>query len=78
MLLRSERVYLDVLQHELFNKGDPSKFSLDIHLAPFFEGFDPALEFRGFVAEGRRTSLTAYSPWVYDRRIIQHKDALFG
>lgn len=78
LLLRSERIYLDVLQHELFNKGDPEKFSLDVHLAPFFEGFDPALEFRGFVADGKRTSLTAYSPWVYDKRIIDHKDTLLG
>eukprot|EP00128_Syssomonas_multiformis_P014365 Colp12_sorted_trinity150504_noHs@33831 len=74
ILLRSDRIYLDVLQHDLFTKGDPAKFDLDVHVATFYDGFDPALEFRGFVVNGTRSAITAYSPWVYDERIIKNKD----
>mmetsp|Transcript_15996 Transcript_15996/g.28704 ORF Transcript_15996/g.28704 Transcript_15996/m.28704 type:complete len:481 (+) Transcript_15996:192-1634(+) len=78
LLLRSERVYLDVLQHELFIKGDKTReFNLNVHVSPFVESFDPALEFRGFVANHRRTAITAYSPFVFDQRIVKSKDKIW-
>eukprot|EP01104_Vermistella_antarctica_P013546 TRINITY_DN4118_c1_g1_i3.p1 TRINITY_DN4118_c1_g1~~TRINITY_DN4118_c1_g1_i3.p1 ORF type:complete len:450 (-),score=80.24 TRINITY_DN4118_c1_g1_i3:129-1478(-) len=80
LLLRSERIYLDILQHDLFIPGGEEAkrkgFDMDVHVSEFFEGFDPIWEFRGFVADGVRTSLTAYNPWVYDRSICEHKDAI--
>jgi len=80
LLLRSERVYLDILQHELFSKeGSKSGgFNLDVHVSVFEQDFDPALEFRGFVSKNKRTALTAYSPWVYDERIIKGKSSILS
>lgn len=81
LLLRSDRVYVDVLQHALFNcsKGgseaaQSEAFDLQIHVRAFFAGFDPEFEFRGFVVGGKRTALTAYSPWVFEPRIVERKD----
>lgn len=76
LLLRSERVYIDVLQHELFCKGSKvENFNLNVHVAPFVETFDPQLEFRGFVAGGRRAALTTYSPFAYSAQLIPRKRA---
>ena len=66
------------LQHDLFTGSDPEKFDLDIHLTTFFEGFDPAFEFRGFVVENVRSALTAYSPWVYETRIVENKSLIYN
>ncbi|GAB5363689.1 hypothetical protein AAMO2058_000905600 [Amorphochlora amoebiformis] len=78
LLLRSERIYVDILQHELFTKGDKDrKFNLNAHVAPFKETFDPSLEFRGFVAGGKRTAITAYSPFVYDEKIVKEKKKIW-
>lgn len=43
-------------------------FQLALHVTPFCDAFDPNWEFRGFVCKGRRTGLTAYSPWVWEPR----------
>jgi hypothetical protein len=77
VLLRSERAYIDLLQHDLFLKGDKDEnFHLNLHFFPFVgqdEGFDPDWEFRGFVVNGQRTCLTIYSPWVYKPEIVENK-----
>ena len=71
LLLRSDRVYVDILQHELFNKKE--NFKLNVHVAPFIDDLDPCWEFRGFVSNGKKTGLTAYSPWVYDPLLLENK-----
>ena len=71
LFARSDRIYLDILQHELFSKGDKdAAFDLSVHVFEFFTGFDPDWEFRAFCAAGQRTSITAYNPWVYSRDMI--------
>ena len=40
--------------------GGNGGFDLDVHVAPFFSGFDPALEFRGFVVAGKLTLLSLF------------------
>eukprot|EP00455_Lapot_gusevi_P055999 TRINITY_DN9200_c0_g1_i1.p1 TRINITY_DN9200_c0_g1~~TRINITY_DN9200_c0_g1_i1.p1 ORF type:complete len:437 (+),score=94.55 TRINITY_DN9200_c0_g1_i1:114-1424(+) len=77
LLVRSDRVYLDILQHELFAQKNQGKFNLAVHAFEFVDDLDPNWEFRGFVSNGQRTALTAYSPWVYDRRLIENKDAVW-
>lgn len=75
MLARSERVYLDIQHQELFCDGEKEEtFKLKLHLSPFFEGFHPDYEFRGFMSRGVRTALTQYSPWLYDEKIIAHRE----
>ena len=42
LLLRSDRIYLDITAHELFtnggsNAGAEKTFDLSVHVAPFFE-----------------------------------------
>lgn len=76
LLVRSERVYLDILQHELFTTAEGVSFDMDVHVAEFFEEFDPIWEFRGFVCQGKRTALTAYNPWVYDPLICEKKEGI--
>jgi hypothetical protein len=71
LLVRSDRVHLDVQHHELFCEGDKTNsFHLELHVSAFFHDFDPAYEFRGFVSNGQRTALTIYNPWVYDDMLI--------
>ena len=38
LFVRSERIYLDILQHELFCKGNVDKFDLTVHVFEFFKG----------------------------------------
>lgn len=79
LLLRSERVYADLLQAELF-QTQPGKgqFAISVCVSKFFEGIDPNWEFRGFVSKGQRTGLTVYSPWVYTSVMIEHKEAILS
>lgn len=77
LLVRSERIYLDILHHEMFCDGDKdATFNISVHIFEFFSGFDPDLEFRGFVSKGRRTALTIYNPWVYDETIVKNSDKI--
>eukprot|EP00298_Acanthocystis_sp_HF-20_P007283 c16913_g1_i1.p1 GENE.c16913_g1_i1~~c16913_g1_i1.p1 ORF type:complete len:327 (-),score=102.24 c16913_g1_i1:33-926(-) len=75
LLLRSERIYIDILQHELFTQNQ-NNFNLSVHVFEFCHNFDPNWEFRGFVSEGKRTCLTAYNPWVYDKVIVESKEKI--
>jgi hypothetical protein len=83
LLLRSERVYIDILQHDLFlSTSQPDlkeeKFHLNLHLFPFCNDpdFDPDWEFRGFVVDGVRTCLTTYSPFIFSPEISAQKDKI--
>lgn len=92
MLARSDRVYRDILQHTLFNRGGDfadadeaaartaaeRSFALNVHVSEFFDGFDPAFEFRGFVCGGRQACLTAYSPWIYSPAMVRERDAILA
>ena len=81
LLLRSDRVYLDILQHDLFRKTKPgaaSAFDLNIHVSAWFDGFSPSYEFRGFVSAGRRTVLTQYNPWVYEPDMVRNKATILA
>lgn len=89
LLVRSERAYLDILQHELFNMrgcggfeggealADARNFEINVHVTEFFSGFDPDWEFRYFVVDGQRTGLTTYNPWVFVPAIVAHKKEIF-
>ncbi|PRP84149.1 hypothetical protein PROFUN_04140 [Planoprotostelium fungivorum] len=71
LLLRSDRIYVDILQHQLFSaKG---AWDLNVIVSEFFEGFHPDWEFRGFVSGGVRTGLTAYSPFIFERQQVEKK-----
>ncbi|CAF0830003.1 unnamed protein product [Didymodactylos carnosus] len=83
LLLRSDRVYVDILQHELFLQTQPSTskeenatFNLNVIVREFFEGFHPNWEYRGFVSGGIRTGLTAYNPWILDPQQLANKDRI--
>ena len=77
LFVRSDRIYLDILQHDLFAKGNKqTSFDLKIHIFEFFTGFHPDWEFRAFVANGQRTAITLYNPWVYSQDMMQQKDAI--
>mmetsp|Transcript_17272 Transcript_17272/g.51057 ORF Transcript_17272/g.51057 Transcript_17272/m.51057 type:complete len:471 (+) Transcript_17272:220-1632(+) len=87
LLLRSDRVYKDILCHELFcaRPGAASEFRLDVFVHGWFPRLDPEFEFRGFVKGGVRTALTAYNPWLYNEvihrqrdRVLQIIEALWG
>jgi hypothetical protein len=78
LLLRSERIYIDILQHELFCKGNREAFDLKLHVFEFFSGFDPDWEFRAFMSDGKRTAITLYNPWVHSQQIIDQKEAILG
>lgn len=75
LLVRSDRIYMDIQHHELYcDEGEKEKsFHLELHVSKFFQEFDPAYEFRGFVSQGQRTSLTIYNPWVYDEKLIKQE-----
>eukprot|EP00121_Abeoforma_whisleri_P003056 Awhi_evm1s2746 len=75
LLLRSERVYIDLLQQELFAQANGG-FDLNIHVSQFFSGFEPNWEFRAFVANGKKTCLSVYSPFVYDADIVFNKEKI--
>lgn len=77
MLLRSDRVYQDLFQQELFSKEN-QPFDISVHVAPFFSEFDPNWEFRGFVADGKKTCLTMYSPFTFVPEIAQKKDEILA
>ena len=70
-------MYSDLLQQELFSKED-DRFDISVHVAPFFSDFDPDWEFRGFVIDGKKTSLTTNSPFVYVPEIVQRKDEILS
>jgi hypothetical protein len=74
LFVRSDRIYLDVLQHDLFS-GD--HFDLKVHVSEFFE-LDPDYEFRGFVSKGVRTALTIYSPFVFSERMLRDRDRILA
>lgn len=78
LLLRSDRVYLDLLQAELFSGAKRIPFAMTVEVTSFFEGFDPNWEFRAFLSKGRKTAITAYNPWVFDPRIVTHREAVLG
>ncbi len=79
LLVRSDRIYMDVQHHELYCEGDKSQsFHLQLHVSAFFEEFDPAYEFRGFVSNGIRTGLTIYNPWVYDEKLIEREQSILS
>jgi hypothetical protein len=77
LLLRSDRIYVDILQADLFAKPScktgEKAISLVCHVHAFFKGFHPDWEFRGFVSDNVRTGLTVYNPWVYDKKLIENK-----
>jgi hypothetical protein len=74
LLVRSDRVYTDVLCHELFcSRAGAQAFQLDIFVHGWFPRLDPEFEFRGFVKDGKRTGLSAYNPWIYNPVIHTQK-----
>lgn len=89
MLLRSDRIYIDILQHELFasrlksgaeaaDDAESIDFNLNVHVHPFRPEIDPGWEFRGFVSQGCRTGLTAYNPWFFDQKIVQCRSEILA
>jgi hypothetical protein len=89
LLTRSNRIYLDLLQAELFSQrptgeapspdtSSPSpSLDINLHLMEYFSGFDPNYEFRGFCSNGMMTSLSIYNPWIYDPILLKNKDQIF-
>jgi hypothetical protein len=83
LLTRSNRIYLDLLQAELFSQrptgpspGSPP-IDINLHLVEYFSGFDPNYEFRGFCSNGKMTSLSIYNPWIYDPILLVNKEKIF-
>lgn len=75
VLLRSDRIYVDILQHDLFHGAN---FNLNLHVMEFFDQFDPDFEFRYFVVNGKRTALSVYNPWVYHPEMVEKKDIILS
>jgi hypothetical protein len=63
-------------EHMSSGGGSSGESGMHAHVFEFFSGFDPDWEFRGFVANGKRTGLTVYSPWVYQQRMVEEYDRL--
>ena len=83
LLVRSDRIYIDILQHELFCRGTghqqkQSAFDLKVHVFEFFSGFDPDWEFRAFMSNGSRTAITIYNPWVYSADMLNKKEQILA
>jgi len=75
VLLRSDRIYIDILQHDLFHGAN---FNLNLHVMEFFDQFDPDFEFRYFVVDSKRTGLSVYNPWVFHPDMVEKKDTIFS
>lgn len=76
LLTRSDRIYLDLLQAELFSQG--KEINLNLHISEYYMDMNPDFEFRGFCHKGKKTCLSAYNPWVYYPSIVQNKDLILS
>lgn len=82
MLLRSDRIYMDLLQAELFKSSKSNdthannEVLINMYIFDFFDDLNPDYEFRGFVSKGIKTCLSTYNPYVYDLEIIENKSRI--
>jgi hypothetical protein len=77
LLLESERVYVDLMQHRLFLE-EAECFSLAIAVRQWCDDLNPDWEFRLFVMNGATTALTIYNDLHFDAVMLYNKSRIEG
>lgn len=75
LLLESDRVYKDLVAHELL-LPEGEDFNLKLIVREWDDAINGDWEFRAFVVDGKLTCVTQYNDFVFDARISANKEVI--